>query len=68
MLVELDPMMIELFRDKDRLAKLNGFALKETNSVRIVIDDAFTWLRDQRSQFYDIAIIDFPDPDNFKPR
>ena len=63
-LIELDPMMIELFRDKDDLAKLNEFALRDKR-VRIVIDDAFTWLRESKEGNFDIAIIDFPDPNNF---
>ena len=42
-LVELDPHIVRLFRDRDGLAQLNDHALRSPK-LTIVQADAFTWL------------------------
>lgn len=62
-LVDLDPGVTTLFRDHDRFALLNGFALRDPR-VTIVNQDAWRWLEQNRDTF-GLVIIDFPDPGNF---
>ena len=62
-LVDLDPMMTEIFRDHDVLATLNDRALRSPR-VEIHNADAFLWL-EESSQTYDFIAIDFPDPANY---
>nr|WP_092783248.1 polyamine aminopropyltransferase [Jannaschia pohangensis] len=61
-LVDLDPAVTTLFRDRDSLAALNDFALRDPR-VTIVNADAFTYVRDGEGAF-DVAILDLPDPKN----
>ncbi|WP_295639481.1 polyamine aminopropyltransferase [uncultured Methylibium sp.] len=61
-LVELDPAMTRLFSTEPLLTALNGDALKSPK-LRIVNDDAFGWL-DRNEGFFDVVIVDFPDPSN----
>jgi spermidine synthase len=63
--VELDPEVIRLARNVLRGA--NSGALDDPR-VRVVIDDAMTWLRDAHPDVtpaggFDAVIVDFPDPD-----
>ena len=60
--VELDARMTSLARDDERLRRLNGDALRDPR-VRVVSEDAFSWLRDARERF-DVIVADFPDPDD----
>ena len=62
-LVELDPAMTKLFTDNPTLAKLNQHALLDPR-VHIVNTDAFQWLQ-QDVGFFDVMVVDFPDPTNF---
>ena len=62
-LVDLDPGMTTLFTGSIPLQKINGGALTDPR-VSVINDDAFVWLRNQKSLF-DFIIIDFPDPTNF---
>jgi spermidine synthase len=62
-LVDLDPEMTRLFRDRPELATLNGGSLADPR-VTIVNEDAFVWLRTYDGPRFDAAIIDFPDPNN----
>ncbi len=62
-LVELDPHMTRLFAEQPTLSQLNAQALASPK-LKVVNQDAFTWL-EQSSEFFDIIIIDFPDPSNF---
>jgi spermidine synthase len=62
-LVELDPHIVRLFRDRDGLAPLNDHALRSPK-LTIVQADAFTWL-DSNDEMFDAIVIDFPDPTNF---
>jgi spermidine synthase len=62
-LVDLDPEMTTLFRSHPDLRRLNQGALSDPR-VRVVNDDAFTWL-DRPGEPFDFAVVDFPDPSNF---
>jgi spermidine synthase len=62
-LVELDPHITRLFRERPLLAALNANALASPK-VEIVNADAFGWLESNRDTF-DAIVIDFPDPSNF---
>ena len=65
-LVDLDPAMTRLFRDRPELSELNEAALSDPR-VEVVNADAFTWLAAERTARapFDVAIIDFPDPNNY---
>jgi spermidine synthase len=52
-----------MFRDHERFARLNNFALRDPR-VTIVNQDAWRWLEQSRDTF-GLVIIDFPDPGNF---
>jgi spermidine synthase len=62
-LVELDPRMTQLFATNPALVALNQGALKSPK-LRTVNADAYAWLEGNR-EFFDVVIIDFPDPTNF---
>ena len=62
-LVELDPHITRLFRDRPLLSQLNGAALSSPK-LSIVNADAYTWLEQSRESF-DVIVVDFPDPSNF---
>ncbi|MFK8013955.1 MAG: polyamine aminopropyltransferase [Gammaproteobacteria bacterium] len=59
-LVDLDPRMTELFRDRPQLAELNDSSLSDPR-VRILNEDAWTFSMESR-EAYDVVILDFPDP------
>ncbi len=72
-LVDLDPMVTELFSTREELLRLNGGSLLDQR-VEVVNADAFTWLRDTPAassegggavSAYDVVIIDFPDPSSY---
>jgi len=63
-LVDLDPLMTGLSRNLPVLAELNKHSLADKR-VSIVNADAFVWLDDNYIEPFDIAIVDFPDPNNF---
>jgi spermidine synthase len=58
--VELDPAVVELART--RLAGLNAGAFDDPR-LRLVLDDAFRWLRDAPTAGFDAVVVDLPDPD-----
>ncbi|WP_153796035.1 polyamine aminopropyltransferase [Foetidibacter luteolus] len=62
-LVDLDADMTKLFKGQNILTQINQSSLNN-NLVKIINNDAFTWLRNNR-QVFDCIIIDFPDPSNF---
>ena len=62
-LVDLDPLMTDLFRSDPRLTRLNRGALSHPK-LSIVNEDAFVWLGRQQQRF-DVMIFDFPDPSNY---
>ncbi|WP_170423983.1 polyamine aminopropyltransferase [Ruegeria arenilitoris] len=59
-LVDLDPRVIELFRDNPELSALNDNALRDPR-VTIINEDAWQFLERDRG-LYDVVIIDLPDP------
>jgi spermidine synthase len=63
-LVDLDPEMTGLSSKFAPLAELNSFAFEDSR-VSVVNADAYVWLADNEIQPFDIAIVDFPDPNNF---
>lgn len=63
-LVDLDPEMTDLSKRLKLLAELNKNAF-ENPKVTVHNADAYVWLGENRSEPYDVAIIDFPDPNNF---
>jgi spermidine synthase len=62
-LVDLDPQMTKLSDHFEPLARLNGGAFHDAR-VQVVNQDAMIWLEDAHDLF-DVAIVDFPDPNNF---
>lgn len=63
-LVDLDRMITDLGQNFPLLAQKNMNALRDPR-VTIVNDDAMVWLQDSDTRQFDVAIIDFPDPNNF---
>ena len=63
-LVDLDPMMTGLSRALPALAELNRNAFDDPR-VSVTNADAFVWLDNAALEPFDIAIVDFPDPNNF---
>ncbi len=63
-LVDLDPLMTELSNALPALAELNKNALADPR-VSVINADAFVWLDNTEMEPFDIAIVDFPDPNNF---
>jgi spermidine synthase len=62
-LVDLDPAMTEFGRGFAPVVAQNGGAFADPR-VTVVNDDAMVWLDGQRG-VWDVAIVDFPDPNNF---
>ena len=62
-LVDLDPMMTELFGEHDAFAALNDYALRSPR-VEVINADAFVWLEEHTDR-YDFIVVDFPDPSNY---
>ncbi len=62
-LVELDRAVTDLASRDERLATLNGGALRSPK-LRLVNTDAFRWL-EETDEVFDAIVIDFPDPSNF---
>ena len=63
-LVDLDPMMTGLSRALPALAELNHYAFDDPR-VNVTNADGFVWLDNDEAGLFDIAIVDFPDPNNF---
>ncbi|MEO6333376.1 MAG: polyamine aminopropyltransferase [Pyrinomonadaceae bacterium] len=63
-LVDLDPMMTGLSRTLPALAELNHHSFDDPR-VSVANADAFVWLDNTDIEPFDIAIVDFPDPNNF---
>lgn len=62
-LVDLDPAMTELGSDFEPLVALNREAFEDPR-VTVVNEDAMVWLESAPAGF-DVAIVDFPDPNTF---
>ena len=63
-MVDLDPMMTGLSKDFPALGELNNHSFDDPR-VTVTNGDAFVWLDNTDAEPFDIAIIDFPDPNNF---
>lgn len=63
-LVDLDPEMTKIGEAVPALGKLNDFALRDPR-VAVINADAFVWLDQTDLETFDIAVVDFPDPNNF---
>ena len=62
-LVDLDPAMTSLSEAFSPLAELNRHSFSDPR-VHVINHDAMIWLEDPRGP-YDVAIVDFPDPNTF---
>lgn len=63
-LVDLDPMMTNLATHFPALKMLNENSMNDKR-VSVINQDAFIWLAEANVEPFDIAIVDFPDPNNF---
>lgn len=63
-LVDLDPMMTQVSKAVPALGELNKNSFDDPR-VSVVNNDAFVWLDNAEIEPFDIAIVDFPDPNNF---
>ena len=63
-LVDLDPEMTGLSQKFAPLAELNKHSF-EDKRVSVTNADAFVWLDQTETEPFDVAIVDFPDPNNF---
>jgi len=63
-LVDLDPAMTSLSKKFPALAELNHHSFDDPR-VTVINDDAMVWLDDHPGQ-WDVAIVDFPDPNTFQ--
>ncbi len=59
-LVDLDPVMTRLGQEHPLLVEMNAGAMNH-QKVEIINEDGFTYL-EQDSSYYDVIIIDLPDP------
>lgn len=62
-LVDIDPGMTTFSSEFPLLRELNKGSLKDPK-MHVVHEDAMVWLSKSQDQF-DVAIVDFPDPNNF---
>jgi spermidine synthase len=62
-LVDLDPEMTKISHSVPALGELNNHAFDDAR-VSVINADAFVWM-DTPTEPFDIAIVDFPDPNNF---
>jgi spermidine synthase len=63
-LVDLDPEMTNVSKSVPALGELNRHSLEDAR-VSVVNKDAFVWLDSAQTEPFDVAIVDFPDPNNF---
>lgn len=63
-LVDLDPAMTGLSDAFPPLAEMNHHSFNDQR-VKVANADAFVWLDQTKTEPFDIAIVDFPDPNNF---
>lgn len=63
-LVDLDQAMTDLGKSFAPLVTLNQLSLRDPR-VTIINQDAMIWLKDTRTPLFDVAIVDFPDPNSF---
>jgi spermidine synthase len=63
-LVDLDPAMTQIAYSVPALGELNAHAFDDPR-VHVTNADAFVWLDNIAIEPFDVAIVDFPDPNNF---
>src|SRR5438067_3220672 len=63
-LVDLDPDMTHISYAVPALGELNKHSFDDSR-VHVTNGDAFVWLDGTQTEPFDIAIVDFPDPNNF---
>ncbi len=63
-LVDLDPSMTRIADKVPALGELNNHSL-DNPKVSVINTDAYVWLDNNSVEPFDIAIVDFPDPNNF---
>ena len=63
-LVDLDPEMTGVSKHVPALGELNKHSF-DNEKVHVTNADAFVWLDDTEAEPFDVAIVDFPDPNNF---
>ncbi len=63
-LVDLDPAMTRISKRVPALGELNQYAL-DNPKVSVVNTDAYVWLDNNETELFDIAVVDFPDPNNY---
>ena len=63
-LVDLDPLMTQISKTVPALGELNRNSLLDAR-VTVVNNDAIVWLDSADADAFDVAIVDFPDPNNF---
>ena len=63
-LVDLDPSMTHISKRVPALGDLNRHSF-DNEKVHVTNADAFVWLDQTMTEPFDVAIVDFPDPNNF---
>jgi spermidine synthase len=63
-LVDLDPEMTRISYSVPALGELNKHSFDDPR-VHVTNADAFVWLDGTQTEPFDVAIVDFPDPNNF---
>ena len=63
-IVDLDPEMTKISYSVPALGDLNHHSFDDPR-VHLTNGDAFVWLDQTQTEPFDIAIVDFPDPNNF---
>jgi spermidine synthase len=63
-IVDLDPEMTKISYSVPALGELNRHSFDDPR-VHLTNADAFVWLDSTATEPFDIAIVDFPDPNNF---
>ncbi|MBP6002275.1 MAG: polyamine aminopropyltransferase [Pyrinomonadaceae bacterium] len=63
-LVDLDPEMTKVSYSVPALGELNKHSYDDPR-VQVINGDAFVWIDSTPAEQYDVAIVDFPDPNNF---
>ena len=63
-LVDLDPEMTSVSKHVPALGELNQHSF-DNPKVHVTNADAFVWLDNTETEPFDVAVVDFPDPNNF---
>jgi spermidine synthase len=61
-LVDLDPAVVQLAKEHPDLLQLNSNAFSN-EKVRVIHEDAFEFI-EKAEMFYDVIVVDLPDPNN----